>query len=229
MIKLENICKTYQGDTYNIQALQDITLNIEEGEFVSIMGRSGSGKTTLLNIIGFLDTATSGNFYFCNEDVSKLPDKKLWKYRRDNVGFVFQNFALMNHCDIFDNISLPLEAVNVPRRERIKRVNEILDLVGITGLKHKFPAQVSGGQRQRVAIARAFVGNPKIILADEPTGSLDAGTGDEILGLFKKINDRGTTVVIVTHDEKVAQQTNRLIVLDESKMTVDKWLNHYDA
>lgn len=222
MIQLKNINKVYEGDTYKIQALENITLNIEEGEFISIMGRSGSGKTTLLNIIGFLDTPTSGIFKYLNEDVSNLSGNKLWKYRRDNIGFVFQNFALINHCDVFDNVSLPLEAVNVSRKERVRRVNEILELLGIEALRNKYPGQISGGQKQRVAIARALVGNPRVILADEPTGALDATTGDGILEIFKEINDKGKTVIIVTHDEKVAKKTNRLILLEESKILSDK-------
>jgi putative ABC transport system ATP-binding protein len=221
MIKLNNVNKVYEGDTYKIQALKNINLDIEEGEFISIMGRSGSGKTTLLNIIGFLDVPTSGKFTFMGEDVSDISDKKLWRYRRDNIGFVFQNFALINHCNVFDNIALPLEAVGVSHREKIRKVNDILDMVGISELKNKYPGQISGGQKQRVAIARALVGNPNIILADEPTGALDTSTGDDILSIFKDINDNGKTVIIVTHDEKVANQTNRLIKLEKGCIVYD--------
>lgn len=225
MMELSHINKIYEGDTYKIQALDDITFNIKEGEFVSIMGRSGSGKTTLLNIIGFLDTATSGTFRLFGEDVSRLSDKNLWKYRRDHIGFVFQNFALIDHCSVFENVALPLEAVGVSRRERTKRVNEILELVGIEDLKNKYPGQISGGQKQRVAISRALIHNPKIILADEPTGALDAATGEAILDILKKVNQMGNTVILVTHDEKIAKKTNRLIVLENSRLVSDTPIN----
>lgn len=172
MIRLENINKLYEGDTYKIQALQDITLTIGEGEFVSIMGRSGSGKTTLLNIIGFLDTATSGTFLFGGKDVSHISSKNLWRYRRENIGFVFQNFALIDHNTVLENVILPLQAMNVSRREAVKKADHLLDRMGIAEMKHKYPSQISGGQKQRVAIARALVADPKIILADEPTGSV---------------------------------------------------------
>lgn len=222
MIHLENINKVYEGDTYKIQALKNISLKIGEGEFVSIMGRSGSGKTTLLNIMGFLDVPTDGKFLFMGEDVSELSLKKLWRYRRENIGFVFQNFALIHHCNVFDNVALPLEAVGIPRRERIKRVNAVLETVGISDLKGKYPPQISGGQRQRVAIARALVKNPPIILADEPTGSLDVRTGDEILDVFREINDDGKTVILVTHDEKLARRTDRMLVLEEAGLIMDE-------
>lgn len=222
MITLQNINKIYEGDTYKIQALSDISLQIKEGEFVSIMGRSGSGKTTLLNIIGFLDTATSGTYHLYGEDVSRLSDKNLWKYRRDNIGFIFQNFALIHHCSVFDNVALPLEAIGISQKKRTKRVLEILSLVGIEDLKYKYPGQISGGQKQRVAIARALIHNPKIILADEPTGALDAATGDAILDVLKSINQLGTTVIVVTHDKKIAQKTNRLIVLENAMLKSDQ-------
>lgn len=222
MIRLENIQKLYEGDTYKIQALENITLTIGEGEFVSIMGRSGSGKTTLLNIIGFLDTATGGSFVFDGEDVSHISGKKLWKYRRENIGFVFQNFALIDHNTVLENVLLPLQAVNVPGKEALKRANTLLERMEITELKHKYPGQISGGQKQRVAIARALIGNPKIILADEPTGALDADTAEEIMKIFQEIHAQGKTVVIVTHDDKIAQKTERLIRLEKANIVEDK-------
>ena len=218
MIELEGINRIYEGETYKIQALTDITLSIKEREFVSIMGRSGSGKTTLLNIIGFLDTPTNGRYLFAGEDVSHLTNKKLWKYRRDNIGFVFQNFALINHSSVFDNVALPLEAVGMSRKEISNRVNEILELIEIKDLYHKYPGQISGGQKQRVAIARALVHNPKVVLADEPTGALDSKTGTLILDVLEKVNQMGTTVVLVTHDEKVAQRTNRILYIEDSRL-----------
>ena len=222
MIRLENINKLYEGDTYKIQALQDITLTIGEGEFVSIMGRSGSGKTTLLNIIGFLDTATSGTFLFGGKDVSHISSKNLWRYRRENIGFVFQNFALIDHNTVLENVILPLQAMNVSRREAVKKVDHLLDRMGIAEMKHKYPSQISGGQKQRVAIARALVADPKIILADEPTGALDADTAEEIMQIFQEIHAQGKTVVIVTHDDKIAAKTNRLIRLEKGTIVEDK-------
>ncbi len=222
MIRLENINKLYEGDTYKIQALQDITLTIGEGEFVSIMGRSGSGKTTLLNIIGFLDTATSGTFLFGGKDVSHISSKNLWRYRRENIGFVFQNFALIDHNTVLENVILPLQAMNVSRREAVKKADRLLDRMGIAEMKHKYPSQISGGQKQRVAIARALVADPKIILADEPTGALDADTAEEIMQIFQEIHAQGKTVVIVTHDDKIAAKTNRLIRLEKGTIVEDK-------
>ncbi len=222
MIRLENINKLYEGDTYKIQALQDITLTIGEGEFVSIMGRSGSGKTTLLNIIGFLDTATSGTFLFGGKDVSHISGKNLWRYRRENIGFVFQNFALIDHNTVLENVILPLQAMNVSRREAVKKADCLLDRMGIAEMKHKYPSQISGGQKQRVAIARALVADPKIILADEPTGALDADTAEEIMQIFQEIHAQGKTVVIVTHDDKIAAKTNRLIRLEKGTIVEDK-------
>ncbi len=222
MIRLENINKLYEGDTYKIQALQDITLTIGEGEFVSIMGRSGSGKTTLLNIIGFLDTATSGTFLFGGKDVSHISSKNLWRYRRENIGFVFQNFALIDHNTVLENVILPLQAMNVSRREAVKKADHLLERMGIAEMKHKYPSQISGGQKQRVAIARALVADPKIILADEPTGALDADTAEEIMQIFQEIHAQGKTVVIVTHDDKIAAKTNRLIRLEKGTIVEDK-------
>lgn len=222
MIRLENINKLYEGDTYKIQALQDITLTIGEGEFVSIMGRSGSGKTTLLNIIGFLDTATSGTFLFGGKDVSHISGKNLWRYRRENIGFVFQNFALIDHNTVLENVILPLQAINVSKREAVKKADRLLDRMGIAEMKHKYPSQISGGQKQRVAIARALVADPKIILADEPTGALDADTAEEIMQIFQEIHAQGKTVVIVTHDDKIAAKTNRLIRLEKGTIVEDK-------
>ena len=222
MIRLENINKLYEGDTYKIQALQGITLAIGEGEFVSIMGRSGSGKTTLLNIIGFLDMTTSGTFLFGRKDVSHISSKNLWRYRRENIGFVFQNFALIDHNTVLENVILPLQAMNVSRREAVKKADRLLDRMGIAEMKHKYPSQISGGQKQRVAIARALVADPKIILADEPTGALDADTAEEIMQIFQEIHAQGKTVVIVTHDDKIAAKTNRLIRLEKGTIVEDK-------
>lgn len=222
MIRLEKIEKVYEGDTFRICALKDVSLSIKKGDFVSIMGRSGSGKTTLLNIIGFLDTPSSGSFFFEGEEVSRISPGKLWRYRRENVGFVFQNFALIDKNTVYENIILPLQAMNIPRREIKRRTNEMMERMGIAELRDMYPAQISGGQKQRTAIARALVGNPKLILADEPTGSLDVRTGDEIMQIFKEINEQGKTIIIVTHDEKIAKLTKRGIRLENSMIAYDE-------
>ncbi len=222
MIKIENLDKYYNGDTYQVQALKNVSLSINEGEYLSIMGRSGSGKTTLLNILGFLDTPTSGNFFFQGEDVSKLTVKNLWKYRKNNIAFVFQHFALMNQQTVFDNVALPLCAKGVSRRRAKTMVEEQLEKLGILELKNKYPNQISGGQKQRVAIARALVTEAKVLLADEPTGALDYSTGQELMKIFQEIHKQGTTIVLVTHDRNIAEQTNRIVTIQDSEIVGDE-------
>lgn len=222
MIRLNEVNKYYIGDTYKVHALDTVSFSISEGEFLSIMGRSGSGKTTLLNILGFLDAPSDGEFLFLDQDVSKLNQKELWRFRRDYIGFVFQHFALINHYSVLENVALPLEATGVKRKERNRRVSEVLDMLGILELKDKYPGRISGGQRQRVAIARALVCDPKIILADEPTGALDQNTGSELLDILEEVNQMGKTIVLVTHDEKIAKRTKRIITIDAGKLISDQ-------
>ena len=207
MIHLKNVGRIYEGDTYRIAALENINLNVNEGEFISIMGRSGSGKTTLLNLIGFLDTPTDGQYSFDGKDVSNITVSKLWKYRRKNIGFVFQNFALIDTNTVYENVILPLQAVSMPH--------------GMSDIKNKYPSQISGGQKQRTAIARALANDPRIILADEPTGALDTETGDAIIELFRDINQKGKTIIIVTHDDKVAEKTRRRVRLEKGQIVED--------
>lgn len=221
MIDMKGINKIYKGDTYEIQALSEINLHVEEGELLAVMGRSGSGKSTLLNLMGFLDIPDSGTFHFLNKDVSSLSTRQLWQYRRDYIGFVFQHFVLINHCSVFDNVALPLEAMGIGRRERTQKVKQVLEVMEISDLQKKYPGQISGGQKQRVAIARAIVGNPKVLLADEPTGALDAKTGDEMMKIFRRLNKEGKTIIIVTHDKEIAEQTKRIITLEESRLISD--------
>ncbi len=221
MIKLENISKIYKGDTYEIQALDDVSLEINKGDFLSIMGRSGSGKTTLLNIIGFLSSFNDGKFYFKDEDVSRLKIKHMWRYRRDNVGFIFQNFALIDHLTVFENISIPLEGQGVRRKKRKEIIDDMLKKMGIEELSNKYPGQISGGQRQRVAIARALVTDNDLILADEPTGALDSSTAKDIMDVLTQINKKGKTVVVVTHDRTIAEMTNRIVTLEDGKIVSD--------
>ena len=214
--------KYYKGDTYKVQALKKISLDIEEGEYLSIMGRSGSGKTTLLNILGFLDTPTGGSFEFLGEEVSNLSVKKLWEYRKNNVAFVFQHFALMNQKTVFDNVALPLCAKGVSGKKAKPLVEEQLEKLGIKDLEYKYPTQISGGQKQRVAIARALVAKAKLLLADEPTGALDYGTGQELMEIFHEIHKQGTTIVLVTHDRNIAEQTNRIVTIQDSEIVDDE-------
>ena len=221
MIHLKNVGRIYEGDTYRIAALENINLNVNEGEFISIMGRSGSGKTTLLNLIGFLDTPTDGQYSFDGKDVSNITVSKLWKYRRKNIGFVFQNFALIDTNTVYENVILPLQAVSMPHRQLKERAYEMLERVGISDIKNKYPSQISGGQKQRTAIARALANDPRIILADEPTGALDAETGDAIIELFRDINQKGKTIIIVTHDDKVAEKTRRRVRLEKGQIVED--------
>ena len=221
MIHLKNVGRIYEGDTYRIAALENINLNVHEGEFISIMGRSGSGKTTLLNLIGFLDTPTAGQYSFDGKDVSNITVSKLWKYRRKNIGFVFQNFALIDTNTVYENVILPLQAVGMPHRQLKERAYEMLERVGMSDIKNKYPSQISGGQKQRTAIARALANDPRIILADEPTGALDTETGDAIIELFRDINQKGKTIIIVTHDDKVAEKTRRRVRLEKGQIVED--------
>jgi putative ABC transport system ATP-binding protein len=225
MISLKDVSKSYKGDTYKIQALDSVTFNIDEGEFVSVMGRSGSGKTTLLNILGFLDKPDGGTITFMGEDVSDVSGTALWKYRKKYIGFVFQNFALINHCTVYENVVLPLEALGKGKRECRMRVTEALEKLNIGHLVNKYPRQISGGEKQRVAIARALVDESRLILADEPTGALDSGTAAEIMDIFQQINNMGKTIIVVTHDDDIAARTRRKISLENGRIAADIRLN----
>lgn len=218
MIKLENIVKIYDVNVENKRALDDVSLNIEDGEFVAIIGPSGSGKSTLLNIIGCMDSATEGTYELNGQNVTKMSAKQIQNTRRDNIGFVFQHFALMDYYTAYENIELPLLARNEKSKERKKLVTKTMEELGILGEINKVPGKMSGGQRQRVAIARALVTGCNILLADEPTGALDQNTGKEVLELLKEINSKGTTVIIVTHDMNIAKQANRIIEIVDGKI-----------
>lgn len=214
MIRLQNIEKVYRTDTVETLAVNGISLHIAKGEFLSIMGPSGCGKSTLLNIMGLLDEPSKGSIRIAGQDVSSFSDQRLAKFRNEQLGFIFQSYHLINDLQVLDNVELPLLYRSSSSRERRVLAAEALEKVGLSNRLKHFPSQLSGGQRQRVAIARAIVGKPQIILADEPTGNLDSGMGNEIMDILINLNrNDGTTVVMVTHDENMANKTHRLVRL----------------
>ena len=211
ILNLQNIFKDYQQDKLVVPVLKDICLTVEEGEYVAIMGPSGSGKTTLLNINGCLDKPTSGMYELAGENVSKLKDRELSDLRLKSIGFVFQSFHLMPRESAAENVALPLSYAGVRKKERKLRATKALERVGLGDRVNFKPTQLSGGQKQRVAIARAMVNNPKILLADEPTGALDSKSGEQIMELFGKLNEEGVTIVMITHDPKIAANAKRIV------------------
>lgn len=226
MISLSAISKSYRQGNDNYQVLHNINLMIKSGEFVAIMGPSGSGKSTLINIIGFLDQNFDGNYAFNDVVVSELNRKQHAQLRNQSVGFVFQNFKLITNQSVGENVGLPLLYAGMKRRDIVARVSEVLAQVGLPDSYHKLPKNLSGGQQQRVAIARSIVTKPNFLVADEPTGALDSATSAEIIALFKDLNSHGTTVIMVTHDEQVARQTNRLIKILDGRIQSDEEVNH---
>lgn len=214
MIRLQNIEKVYRTDTVETLAINGISLDIAKGEFLSIMGPSGCGKSTLLNIMGLLDEPSKGSIKIADQDITKFSDQQLAKFRNQKLGFIFQSYHLINDLQVLDNVELPLLYRAGSAKERRELATEALAKVGLSNRIKHFPTQLSGGQRQRVAIARAIVGNPQIILADEPTGNLDSAMGNEIMDILTNLNKNdGTTIVMVTHDENMAHKTHRLVRL----------------
>lgn len=215
MISLKGIHKSYKVGANSLHVLKGIDVTIQTGEMVSIMGPSGSGKSTLLNVIGILDNYDEGTYHLDDVLVKQLSEKKAAQYRNKYLGFVFQSFNLLPFKSAVDNVSLPLYYQKVGKKTRTKKAEELLERVGLASWKSHLPTELSGGQKQRVAIARALVTNPKVVLADEPTGALDSATSVEIMSIFKDVNASGMTVVIVTHDPEVARSTGRLIQLKD--------------
>lgn len=218
MIKIENLSKSFLTEEVETLALRDVSLEINDGEFVSIMGPSGCGKSTLLNIIGLLDNPTSGKYYLAGQEVSTLKEKERTIIRKGNIGFVFQNFNLIDELNIEENVELPLQYLGIKSSERKERVAKTLKRMGIDHRAKHFPHQLSGGQQQRAAIARAVVLNPKLILADEPTGNLDSKNGKEVMNLLTELNSEGTTIVMVTHSQHDASYSHRIINLFDGKI-----------
>jgi len=218
ILELKNIYKDYMQDKMTVPVLKNITLDVEEGEYVAIMGPSGSGKTTLMNLIGCLDKPTSGEFLLDGEDVLQYKDKAMSDVRLKSIGFVFQTFHLLPRQSALDNVALPLTYAGVPKKERKNLALAALDRVGLKDRVGFKPTQLSGGQKQRVAIARAMVNNPKILLADEPTGALDSKTGKQIMELFQKLNCEGVTVIMITHDPEIASHAQRKILLLDGEL-----------
>jgi putative ABC transport system ATP-binding protein len=217
MIKLENISKTYRTKEIETLALDNINFDVSEGEFVSVMGPSGCGKTTLLNLIGLLDEPDKGKVQLDNQEIVTYEDKKTARMRNKLVGFIFQSFHLIKELNVYDNVELPLIYRKMPVSERKNRITEALEKVSLMNRMHHYPSQLSGGQCQRTAIARAIAGNPKIILADEPTGNLDSVIGHEVMEIMNNLNKNGTTIVMVTHDEMLARSTNRIVRLFDGR------------
>ncbi|UNY98460.1 ABC transporter ATP-binding protein [Zhouia spongiae] len=214
MIKIENLNKSYFTDTLETQALQNINLDIAEGEFVSVMGPSGCGKSTLLNMIGLIDQPSEGKIFINQMQLESLPEKRLAEFRNQHLGFIFQSFHLISDLSVIDNVELPLLYRKVSARERRKMAEQALEKVGLIHRKTHYPGQLSGGQRQRVAIARAIIGQPSVLLADEPTGNLDSVLGTQVMDLLMELNSTSrVTIVMVTHDEGIAKRTNRIIRL----------------
>ena len=218
MIRTENLSMLFTTEDVQTKALNEVSLEIKQGEFVAIMGPSGCGKSTLLNILGTLDSPTSGKYYFNDKEIDKMGESQLTSFRKGNIGFVFQNFNLIDELSVFENVELPLVYLNGKKSERKKKVMDVLERMNIAHRAGHFPQQLSGGQQQRVAIARAVVTDCPLILADEPTGNLDSTNGVEVMELLSELNRQGTTIVIVTHSQRDAKYAHRVIHLLDGRV-----------
>ena len=221
MLKVENLKKSFFTEEIETIALNGVSFEVKEGEFVAVMGPSGCGKSTLLNILGLLDNPTGGKYTLLDKEVGGLRERERTQFRKGNLGFVFQSFNLIDEMTVFENVELPLVYMGVKASERKKRVNEILERMNISHRAGHFPQQLSGGQQQRVAIARAVISNPKLVLADEPTGNLDSKNGQEVMLLLQELNREGTTIIMVTHSQHDAQYASRTICLFDGQIVTD--------
>mgnify|MGYP002640901234 CR=1 FL=1 len=222
MIVTKDLSRIFRADEVETTALNKVSISIKEGEFVAVMGPSGCGKSTLLNILGLLDSPSSGEFNFLGDDVATYSERQRAKLRKSNIGFVFQNFNLIDQLTVFENVELPLVYLGLSAKERRSRVEFALNEMQISHRKKHYPNQLSGGQQQRVAVARAVVSNPKFILADEPTGNLDSAHGEEVMNLLAKLNQKGTTIIMVTHSQRDAEYAQRVIMLFDGQVINEK-------
>jgi len=221
MIRTKELVKVFRTDEVETTALNKVNLEVESGEFVAIMGPSGCGKSTLLNLVGLLDNPSGGELHFMDHEVSNYTERKRTNLRKANIGFVFQSFNLIDELNVYENVELPLLYLNKPNSERKQRVEEVLERMKMSHRKKHFPQQLSGGQQQRVAIARAVVANPKLILADEPTGNLDSAHGEEVMNLLQQLNNEGTTIVMVTHSPSDAEKAHRIVQLFDGQIVTE--------
>lgn len=222
IVDIKNVNKDYVQEKMTVNVLKDINLSVDKGEYIAIMGPSGSGKTTLMNIIGCLDIQTSGEYLLEEQDVSKVNDDKMSEIRNEKIGFVFQQFHLLPKLNAMENVALPLLYRGYEKEERIKLASEALEKVGLGERKKFMPNQLSGGQCQRVAIARAIAGNPILLLADEPTGALDTKSGEQVMELFKKLNDEGATIIMITHEQEIAEHANKIYYIRDGMLRKEK-------
>ncbi|WP_099221925.1 ABC transporter ATP-binding protein [Listeria costaricensis] len=218
MIRMEHLNKVYQQGGEELYALRDINFSLELGSFVAIVGPSGSGKSTFMNIVGCLDRATSGSYHLHDRDLMRLPDKKLSQFRNQSIGFIFQQFYLLHRLTAYENMELPLLYRGTSAKERRSKIVEMFALLGLEGKEQFYPKQLSGGQQQRVAIGRALIGEPALLLADEPTGALDSKTGQDVMALLKNIHHKGHTVMMITHDPKLAQEADSIYEMKDGRL-----------